>query len=107
MKIDQIHDFQTLHGANMQVFEDHVLKFLEINIAVVGEMCMTSKMHGFSHVIDDLKKFKCQLYALSTYCFETALQDYHTMLRSGHKPLEQIRYLINIGDYKHTCLHTT
>lgn len=76
---------------NLKVFEDHVRKFLEINIEVIGEMCMTSKMHGFNHVVEDLRAYSCQLYTLSTYPFETALQDIQSMLRSGNRPLQQIR----------------
>lgn len=90
--------FQVKHKKDLLIFENHVCMFLIINMEVIGEMCMTSKMHGFYHVIEDLKLYKCQLYTNSTYPFETALQDFQTMLRSGNQPLHQIKYVLILNE---------
>ena len=71
--------------------ETHVNKFLQMFMKDVGETCMTSKLHGISHIADDLRNFKCQLYAMSAYTFENAIGEIRRKLRSGNKPLQQMR----------------
>ena len=80
------------HAKDIDVFDKHVDKFLEMFMAQAGETCMTSKLHGLYHVKDDLKMYKCQLYAMSAYEFENAIGEIRRKLRSGNKPLQQMRY---------------
>lgn len=80
------------HAKDIVVFDNHVKKFLEMFMEQAGETCMTSKLHGLAHVADDLKLFKCQLYAMSAYEFENAIGEIRRKLRSGNKPLQQMRY---------------
>ena len=80
------------HDKDIVIFDTHVKKFLEMFMAQAGETCMTSKLHGLSHVVDDLKNFRCQLYAMSAYEFENAIGEIRRKLRSGNKPLQQMRY---------------
>lgn len=105
-----LNPFQDLFDVQLDVFDKHALHFLESMKRCVGDECMTSKMHGFSHVILDLRKFRTQLHASSTYCFETSIQRFRAWLRSGHKPLEQIRSVppsksmeLHIGHYLINC----
>ena len=72
-------------------FESHVDDFISAMKGLVGNACMTTKMHGLMHVGEDLKRLKHQLYALSTYPFETGLMRFKAWLKSGNKPLTQIR----------------
>lgn len=92
----------------LEIFQEHVLHFLKATKTAVGDECMTSKMHSFAHVILDLRKFRTQLYANSAYPFETSVQRFRGWLRSGNKPLHQIRLVfINPPICAHVICHIT
>jgi hypothetical protein len=83
--------FQEKFKEDVDVFDKHVREFLEIMKANVGDECMNSKMHSLFHVTQDLKNFACQLYANSAYIFENSLSNFKKWLRSGNRPLQQIK----------------
>ena len=69
--------------------------FLEGWKITFGEAGFTYKMHSMLHVIDDCENFGCHLEYLSSYPFENFHSKWKTWLRSGNKPLEQIRCVWN------------
>lgn len=77
--------------SSVRIFETHADDFIAVMKRMLGDACMTSKMHGLLHVSEDLRRLNQQLYGMSTYPFETALMKFKTWLRSGNKPLTQIQ----------------
>lgn len=51
----------------------------------------TSKVHGLTHVADDVKRQNVHLEALGAYKYENFQRLWGNTLRSGTKPLAQIR----------------
>lgn len=78
---------------SVEIFEAHVDDFIKTMKSLVGDACMTTKMHGLMHVAEDMKRLRQQLYAFSTYPFENGLMRFKTWLKSGNQPLAQIRSL--------------
>jgi len=56
---------------------------------------MTSKVHALQHVLDDCKTQDCHLDYNAVYDFESEQQQWNKgkFIRSGHRILEQIRFV--------------
>lgn len=83
---------QPLPPETLERARKHIRLFIEIYTnEVQGLSAMTYKMHSLIHLIDDLVKYLCHMEFLSSYKYENFHSKWKTWLRSGNKPLEQIR----------------
>jgi hypothetical protein len=57
---------------------------------------MTYKFHTLYHMLDDLLHYACQLDFLSSYMYENFHARWRRWLRTGNKPLPQLRLIIHI-----------
>ena len=70
-------------------------RFVKLSEELYGQESQILNMHSLSHLVDDIKKFKCSLSKISAFDFENSLGILRKYLRSGNKPLEQLCRRLN------------
>lgn len=72
-----------------EIAEKLFLEFVERFPEIYGVENVTYTVHSLIHVINDVKKFGT-LDSYSAFSFESKLGEIKSLLRSGHKPLQQV-----------------
>lgn len=72
-----------------EIAEKLFLEFVETFPDIYGEENVTYTVHSLIHVMKDVKKFGT-LDSYSAFSFESKLGEIKSLLRSGHKPFQQV-----------------
>uniref|UniRef100_A0A1B0EYU1 Uncharacterized protein n=1 Tax=Phlebotomus papatasi TaxID=29031 RepID=A0A1B0EYU1_PHLPP len=63
--------------------------YVELYKKIYGKDYIISNVHNLVHIVDDVKRFGI-LQTISSYPFENELYKIKNLLRTGHKPLQQV-----------------
>jgi len=76
-------------------------------MVIFGDHWATGKNHWAAHIMDDCENHKCHLERMSAYKYENKYRDFKEYLRSGNKPLEQVRYVLCKRYTINVCMNVT
>jgi hypothetical protein len=83
--------FQPIPEPQLAQAQKDIDSFLDYGSKIIGDEFFKNKMHTLKHMLDDCEVHGCHLEALSAYPFENFQIIWKSLLRSGNKPMEQIR----------------